>query len=231
MLLPFFIFGGFMDVRLVTCTPEPEITIALAARTCYSKNPPQTITLDKARKLIRELIRRGHESILEHALFTFRIEGISRVASHQLVRHRLASYAQQSQRYVSLQEADFICPPAIGANPQAEIIFRETVQRCREAYEKLLTLGILREDARYIIPQGTTTNLVFTANARELLHIFRLRLCNRAQWEIRELCLKMLKILQEKAPVIFESAGPPCVDGVCPEGEKSCGQPWTGNGK
>ncbi|MGC8777614.1 MAG: FAD-dependent thymidylate synthase [Candidatus Caldatribacteriaceae bacterium] len=215
----------------MTCTPEPEITIALAARTCYSKNPPREIPLEKAQKLIRELLRRGHESILEHASFTFRIEGISRVASHQLVRHRLASYAQQSQRYVSLEGADFVYPPAVKANHQAEIIYREVVNHCQEVYEKLLALGIPKEDARYIIPQGMTTSLVFTANARELLHVFRLRLCNRAQWEIRELCLKMLKIVQERAPVVFESAGPPCVDGVCPEGEKSCGQPWTRNGK
>ncbi len=220
-----------MDVSLLTCTPEPEITIALAARTCYSKNPPREIPLEKAQKLIRELLRRGHESILEHASFTFRIEGISRVASHQLVRHRLASYAQQSQRYVSLEGADFVYPPAVKANHQAEIIYREVVNHCQEVYEKLLALGIPKEDARYIIPQGMTTSLVFTANARELLHVFRLRLCNRAQWEIRELCLKMLKIVQERAPVVFESAGPPCVDGVCPEGEKSCGQPWTRNGK
>lgn len=220
-----------MDVSLVTCTPEPEIAVALAARTCYSKKPPREITLEKARQLIRELLYRGHESILEHASFTFRIEGISRVASHQLVRHRLASYAQQSQRYVSLKEADFVYPPVLEENPQAKGLYQEVVQRCKEVYEKLLSLGIPKEDARYIIPQGMATNLVFTANARELLHVFRLRLCNRAQWEIRDLCFKMLTIVQEKAPAIFESAGPPCVDGVCPEGEKSCGQPWGKTGK
>ncbi|MEN3185899.1 MAG: FAD-dependent thymidylate synthase [Atribacterota bacterium] len=220
-----------MDVSLVTWTPEPEITIALAARTCYSTNPPQEIAVEKARQLIRELLHRGHESILEHASFTFRIEGISRVASHQLVRHRLASYAQQSQRYVSLEVSDFVCPPIVEENPQAKSLYWEVVQRCKEAYGKLLALGIPKEDARYIIPQGMTTNLVFTANARELLHVFRLRLCNRAQWEIRELCLRMLAIVQGKAPAVFEFAGPPCVDGICPEGEKSCGQPWRKSGK
>lgn len=220
-----------MDVSLIACTPEPELTVALAARTCYSANPPRKIDRERAQKLIRELIVRGHESILEHVSFTFQIEGISRVASHQLVRHRLASYAQQSQRYVSLKEADFICPPTIAANPPAIALYQEVARACQKAYEKLLTLGIPKEDARYIIPQGMTTNLVFTANARELLHVFRLRLCNRAQWEIRELCLKMLAIVREKAPVIFESAGPPCIEGVCPEGEKSCGQPWTKSGK
>ncbi|MGQ9474253.1 MAG: FAD-dependent thymidylate synthase [Candidatus Caldatribacteriaceae bacterium] len=215
-----------MNVFLLNFTPEPEVTIALAARTCYSKDFPRQISREKAQSLIRELLRRGHESVLEHASFTFQIEGISRVASHQLVRHRLASYAQQSQRYVSLDNADFVFPPSVKANPKAEVLYREATQYCRRVYEEMVALGIPREDARYSIPQGTVTNLVFTANARELLHVFRLRLCNRAQWEIRDLCLQMLQIVKEKAPALFEAAGPPCIDGFCPEGENSCGQPW-----
>lgn len=215
-----------MNVFLLNFTPEPEITIALAARTCYSESFPCQISREKAQNLIRELLRRGHESVLEHASFTFQIEGISRVASHQLVRHRLASYAQQSQRYVPLDNTDFVCPPTVKANSKAEVLYQEAMQYCRRVYEELVALGIPREDARYSIPQGMATNLVFTANARELLHVFRLRLCNRAQWEIRDLCFQMLQIVKEKAPAVFENAGPPCIDGVCPEGENSCGRPW-----
>ncbi len=215
-----------MNVSLVAYTPNPEVTVALAARTCYSHHLSLEISLEKAQILIQELIQRGHESVLEHASFTFQIEGISRVASHQLVRHRLASYSQQSHRYVALHEPNFVCPPSIAKHEEAHALYREVLGHCQKTYERLLQLGIEKEDARYLLPQGVTTNLFFSANARELLHIFRLRLCNRAQWEIRELCWQMLTLVRVVAPSIFALAGPPCVDGICPEGEKSCGRPW-----
>lgn len=215
-----------MKVTLLWHTPEPEKSIALAARVCYSKNPPSSISQEKARALIRELFARGHESILEHASFSFLIEGMSRVASHQLVRHRLASYAQQSQRYVALREAVFVCPPSIVDHPRAKIVFDEVSRSAREAYRELVGMGIPREDARYVFPQAVATNIVVSLNARELLHIFRLRLCRRAQWEIREAVVGMLEEVRKVAPVVAEIAGPPCKFGPCPEGEKSCGQPW-----
>ena len=215
-----------MKVTLLNYTPDPEITVALAARTCYSSKPPLTISKERAEHLIRELIERGHESVLEHASFTFFIEGISRVTSHQLVRHRLASYSQQSQRYVSMKEASFIIPPSIAENPEAQGLFLKAIEEDKKTYQELVSLGIPQEDARYMMAQGVATNLVLSANARELLHIFNLRLCNRAQWEIRELAQKMLELVKDLAPAIFEWAGPPCVEGECREGENSCGKPW-----
>ncbi len=207
-------------------TPDPERVVARAARVCYSFSPPQEVSIEEARRLIRELISRGHHSVLEHASFTFLIQGLSRIASHQLVRHRIASYSQQSQRYADLTKASFVTPPLIDENPEALEIFQEVVKTSLKAYNKLVELGVPREDARFVLPQAVKTNLVFTANARELQHFFSLRLCNRAQWEIRELAFRMLKIVKEIAPSIFEEAGPPCLRGVCPEGEKGCGHPW-----
>jgi len=215
-----------MEVSLVAHTPDPERVVARAARVCYSFSPPQEVSIEEARRLIRELISRGHHSVLEHASFTFLIQGLSRIASHQLVRHRIASYSQQSQRYADLTKASFVTPPLIDENPEALEIFQEVVKTSLKAYNKLVELGVPREDARFVLPQAVKTNLVFTANARELQHFFSLRLCNRAQWEIRELAFRMLKIVKEIAPSIFEEAGPPCLRGVCPEGEKGCGHPW-----
>jgi|UniRef100_A0A7V4DDS5 thymidylate synthase (FAD) len=215
-----------MRVTLLAHTPDPERAIALAARVCYSKEPPQDIAPEKARKLIRELFARGHESVLEHAFFSFLLEGISRVTSHQLVRHRLASYAQQSQRYVDLGEASFVCPPSIAEHPRAKIVFDGVMAHAREAYEELCRLGVAKEDARYVFPQAVATNIVVSLNARELLHIARVRLCRRAQWEVREVVLRMIAEVGKVAPVLTEIAGPPCKFGPCPEGEKGCGRPW-----
>ena len=198
-----------MKVTLLSYTPDPEITVALAARTCYSSKLPLAISKERAEHLIRELIERGHESVLEHASFTFAIEGISRVTSHQLVRHRLASYSQQSQRYVSVKEADFIIPPSVEKFRGSEL-FCKAIEESKKAYQELINLGIPQEDARYMMAQGIATNLVLSANARELLHIFRLRLCNRAQWEIENgpKMLELVKIWLSN----FEWAGPPCVE-------------------
>lgn len=166
-------------------------------------------------------------STFEHVSFTFGIDGLSRVASHQLVRHRLASFSQQSQRYVKMSPDPnaVIIPPSIQGNPEALRLFTESVRKSQETYAQLTALGIPKEDARFILPHGHSTRLVMTMNARELHHFFGLRLCRRAQWEIHELARKMLALCREKAPVLFEKAGPSCIFGKCSEA-KSCGKPY-----
>jgi len=157
--------------------------------------------------------------------FTFGVEGVSRVTTHQLVRHRIASYSQQSLRWVSAENMEIVVPPTIMNNPEAVMIFEDMVLKSKEAYHKLLNLGIPKEDARFIIPQGVATKIVFTMNARELHHFFKVRLCSRAQWEIRELAMLALLEVRKVAPIIFEKVGPPCVtEGRCFE-EKSCQNP------
>lgn len=178
-------------------------------------------------KLLRFLIKAGHHSAIEHAVYTFAIEGISRACTHQLVRHRLASYNQQSQRYVKfLDDFEYITPPAIRDDKAMNEVFCEYVDNAFELYKKMLASGIEAEDARYILPQAGETKIVVTMNARELLHFFELRCCDRAQWEIRELATAMLGLVKETAPVIFEKAGPGCMGGPCPEGKMTCGDPW-----
>ena len=167
----------------------------------------------------------GHLSVVEHAVFTFSVEGVSRALTHQLVRHRIASFSQQSQRYVSLKEPTFVTPPTVKGNPEAERAFSETMDAIWDAYRRLEDMGIPAEDARYLLPNGCTTNITVTMNARELLHLFSLRCCSRAQWEIREMAERMLELCREVSPVIFKDAGPPCVRGPCPEGKLSCGKP------
>ncbi len=216
-----------MNISLIAHTPDPEGVVARAARTCYSRGAPQSLLPPDSRSLIRSLVKKGHHSVLEHASFSFLLEGLSRASSHQLVRHRLASFSQQSQRYVNLEEPAYVIPPSISDNSHATMIFKEAMEKANHAYKQLLNAGIAKEDARYIFPQAVTTILVFTVNARELLHIFRLRLCNRAQWEIRQACLEMLKLVTQIAPTVFEGAGPPCVDGQCMEGNGGCGRPWS----
>ena len=216
-----------MKVELLSYTPNPELLVAAAARTCYYKKPGskiiKKITSKKASKLIKKLVKIGHHSILEHAVFTFSVEGVSRACTHQLVRHRIASYSQQSQRYVSLGNSNFVVPPTIRKDQKTSEIFNRIVEEARNAYKKLLELGIPEEDARYIIPQAVQTNIVVTMNARELLHFFKLRCCMRAQWEIRALAWRMLSLVKKVAPTIFENAGPPCIsEGICPEEEFPC---------
>ena len=167
-------------------------------------------------------------STFEHVSFTFAIDGLSRVASHQLVRHRLASFSQQSQRYVKMSDSDpeaVVIPDTIKNNPEALKIFNEAVKVSQKSYADLINLGISKEDARFILPHGHSTRLVMTMNARELHHFFNLRLCRRAQWEIHELAKRMLILCREKAPVLFEKAGPDCIFGKCNEA-KSCGKTY-----
>jgi len=193
---------------LLSYTPNPERVVAAAIRQCRSSKGADVIykelTDEDIKRLIRLCIKMGHLSPIEHASFTFLIEGISRVTSHQLVRHRIASYSQQSHRVVDLKNADFIIPPSIASNAEARKIFEEIVGYARRGYVKLVKMGVPREDARYIIPQAVETSIVVTMNARELLHFFNLRLARDAQWEIREMAKLMLKEVFKVAPTIFE---------------------------
>lgn len=219
-----------MKVELLEYTPDPERTIAAAARLCYAPIGAdelfEKMSDQEVEKLIKFLTRAGHLSAVEHASFTFAIEGVSRACTHQLVRHRLASYSQQSQRYVKYDNLDFIIPPAIRRDDTLRAEFEKQAETCLEGYHRLLEAGIEPEDARYILPQSTETKIVVTMNARELLHFFTLRCCTRAQWEIRFLALKMLRKVRKIAPTVFADAGPACVRGACPEGEMMCDRPW-----
>ncbi len=222
-----------MEVRLINYTKDPEKIVAQSARLCYSalsvEDLEEKLTNESITKLINKIMKLGHYSVLEHATFTFAIEGISRVTSHQLVRHRLASFSQQSQRYVKINKEGFpyIVPKTIAQEGKLNKIFINAVEKLDGIYQLLLDYNIDAEDARYILPQAVTTKIIITANARELLHIFRLRCCNRAQWEIREAAIEMLKKVKYIAPTIFKNAGPPCILGPCSEGELSCGKPWS----
>ncbi|MCL5981193.1 MAG: FAD-dependent thymidylate synthase [Firmicutes bacterium] len=216
-----------MKVTLLAYTPEPEKIVAAAARLCYSPDGADVLldgmTKDKTQAFLAKLIELGHLSPVEHVSFTFAVEGISRVLSHQLVRHRLASYSQKSQRYV--REDDFACiePPSVAADAEASRLFQEQMKNIRQAYRRLREL-VHHEDARYVLPGACETKLVFTMNARSLLHFFRQRCCQRAQWEIRELADDVYREVKRVAPVLFAAAGPACVsEDACPEGAMSCG--------
>jgi thymidylate synthase (FAD) len=174
-----------------------------------------------AKRIIKRVTGYGHVSVIEHASFTFSIEGVSRAMTHQLVRHRIASYTQQSQRYVTYDTLEkYVTPPSIADKVEAKKMFDETLERISETYKKLLKLGIPKEDARFILPNAAKTNIIVTMNTRELRHFFNLRCCVRAQWEIREVATEMLRQAKKVAPVLFENAGPSCVKlGYCPEGK------------
>lgn len=174
-----------------------------------------------AKQLIKRVTGYGHASVIEHASFTFSIEDVSRVMTHQLVRHRIASYTQQSQRYVKYDTLEkYVTPQSIGGNSEAKKTFDETLEKISETYQKLLNMGISKEDARFILPNAAKTNIIVTMNARELRHFFNLRCCARAQWEIREVAVDMLRQAKKAAPVLFEDCGPTCVElGWCTEGK------------
>jgi len=222
-----------MDVKLISHTPEPEKVVAAAARLCYSPRSAVDIMEDfsdeQVQKFLDKLTEMGHDSPLEHASFTFAVDGVSRALSHQLVRHRIGvSFSQKSQRYVTEKDFSYHTPPTVAADPQAAQIFRDSIAKIGEAYEALLQLGIPAEDARYLLPNAATTNLVVTMNARSLYHFFRLRCCVRAQAEIRELAYKMLAEVKLVAPHLFAKAGASCdTHGICFEGAMSCGKAPT----
>ena len=243
-----------MKVKIIAHTPNPESVVASAAKLCYSKvgvdEIQKNLTEDGIEKFVSMLSTIGHHSPLEHCTFTFAVEGISRACSHQLVRHRIASYSQQSQRYVKLDKFDYIIPTAIENNEFAKDIFLNAMEQDQKAYNgiveelmneyiassgytlasiprseynKLEKLAI--EDARYVFPNACETKIVFTMNVRTLMNFFTHRCCDRAQWEIRDLANEMLIQVKEIAPTLFKKAGASCVRGKCPEGSMSCGNP------
>lgn len=254
-----------IKVTLLTHTPNPEKTVAMAAKLCYSPSGIEDIseglTEEKTASFINMLANLGHASPTEHASFTFGIEGISRACSHQLVRHRIASYSQQSQRYVDGSNFEFVTPPAIAENEEALEAYNVVIDMQAKAYKKIrnaLTAGYIKEylhnnvdgsdeeimekfksenksqyntfvkkaneDARFILPNATTTKIVCTFNARSLQNFFAHRCCNRAQWEIREVAEQMLLQCLKVAPNLFKNCGPSCLFGPCPEGKMCCGK-------
>ena len=220
-----------MKVTLLNFTPAPEKTVVLAAKLCYSDSNisqlEEKVLGASFEKFLGKILKMGHLSVLEHAGFTFGIEGISRATSHQLVRHRLASYSQQSQRYVKFKEGlEFVTPPSIKKNAKIGEKFSNITASLYSLYNEMIEAGIPAEDARYILPNAAETKIIVTMNARELLHFFGLRTCERAQWEIREMAKRMLSLAKKEAPFIFKKAGPGCVStGKCTEGEMTCGRP------
>jgi len=191
-----------MKVELIAMTPDPEKVIENAGRTCY-------LSFDRAgpdshKRFIRMLVRNGHHTVFEHAVATFRIKGVSRALTHQLVRHRLASFSQQSQRYVSEKDFEVVEPDTIRNKPEAHEIFEKQIEQARQAYRQLQEMGVKNEDARFVLPNAVCSEIVITANFREWRHIIGLRGAKYAQWEIRRLSLEILKILKENAPAVFE---------------------------
>ena len=220
-----------MDVRLLYHTPEPERSVAVAARLCYAPVGAaellETMSDEAVMRVLKVIVGSGHMSALEHASYTFAVDGVSRACTHQLVRHRLASYNQQSQRYVTYaDEPSFIVPPSLEGDPDSLAAFESANRAAFDAYRQLIDSGIAAEDARYLLPNAMETKIVVTMNVRELLHFFALRCCNRAQWEIRNLALRMLELVEPTAPYIFADAGAECRRGPCPEGKMTCGTPY-----
>ena len=241
-----------MKVQLIAHTALPEKVVAAAAKLCYSDTGAmelmEGLSEERAEKFVEMLGTIGHESPIEHASFTFAVEGVSRSLLARITRHRLASFSVQSQRYVKVKDFSYVTPPEIAADPETLTLFDETMQSCVEAYRKLADLLEERhyaafrkagqseqearknaekkaiEDARFVLPNASETKMVLTMNARELLHFFRLRCCRRAQWEIRALAKEMLVQVYPVAPALFAKAGPSCTAGACPEGKMSCGR-------
>ncbi len=229
-----------LRVTLLQHTPSPERAVASAGRLCYAPvsaaELKQGMDDDEVRRLVGGLVRSGHMSALEHAGFTFAVDGLSRACSHQLVRHRVASYSQQSQRYVRFgEEGGFVIPPHIAASPEARTVFIQAMDNARHSYERLVEIGLAEgrgnesvfEDARFVLPNAAETKIVVTMNARELRHFFSLRCCRRAQWEINRLAWTMRHLASSVAPLLFENTGPGCMTGGCPEGKMSCGDEYT----
>jgi thymidylate synthase (FAD) len=239
-------------VTLLAYTPDPEKTVAAAAKLCYSPVDVDHImdglTEEKTADFVDMLARLGHESPIEHASFTFAIEGVSRSFLAQMTRHRIASYSVQSQRYVSEQNFEYVIPPEIEAIPQAKAEFLASMEESRRRYENLAEIlqkkhetELLKqgkepkaaaraaqkqaiEDARFVLPNACGTKMICTMNARSLSNFFSLRCCNRAQWEIRGVAAQMLRLVRGAAPHLFARCGPPCLRGDCPEGKMSCGK-------
>ena len=241
-----------MNVQLIAYTPFPEKVIAAAAKNCYSAATVDTLmdglTEEKTESFLTMLTEIGHASPIEHASFTFAIEGVSRSLLAQITRHRMASFSVQSQRYVREKAFEYVVPHEIEDNPEAAALFRKAMEDDQKTYETLtemlmethkqtfLAEGCSEkqaaqkaqkkaiEDARYVLPNACTTKIVMTANARSLYNFFQLRCCNRAQWEIRELAEEMYRLVYQVAPTLFRNAGPSCTCGGCTEGKMTCGK-------
>ena len=215
-----------MNVKLIGVTPNPEKIPAMAAALTHSKTKPEELEKTSEKELLavlEQVMKLGHTSVIEHTCFTFAISDVSRSLTHQLVRHRIASYAQQSQRYVNLKEPNYVIPPSIGKKKDMKEAYRETMEVIWKEYNKLLEMGIPAEDARYVLPNAACTNIMVTMNARSLLNFIELRCCLHAQWEIRALANQMLQEAKKVAPIIFKHAGPVCkTKQVCPEKKKDC---------
>lgn len=239
-----------MKVKLINYSSYPEQTVACAAKLCYSASSIDDVSKkmddDSASKFVDMLSEIGHESPMEHAFFTFGIEGVSRSLLAQITRHRMASFSVQSQRYVNEDNFQFVVPPEIEKDLELKKLFLEAMEKDLEYYNKianvlkekhkinLIEAGVEDdlvdrqaekksiEDARFVLPNACTTKMIMTLNARSLMNFFRLRCCNRAQWEINELACRMLALVSEVAPSLFKNAGPPCVNGKCSEGKMSC---------
>ncbi len=239
-------------VTLLAYTPDPERTIACAAKLCYS---PSTIddlkgglTDEKVESFVNMLAEIGHESPIEHASFTFGIEGVSRSLLAQITRHRIASFSVKSQRYVKEGEFEFVTPPEIEAEEDVLKIYNESMRLAQEAYDRIAEVLTAKhkkaflaegkdektaermaskkaiEDARFVLPNACETKMVVTMNARSLMNFFHHRCCNRAQWEIRYVAEQMFRLVYGVAPNLFAKAGPSCVNSACPEGKMSCGK-------
>jgi thymidylate synthase (FAD) len=218
-----------MKVKLISHTPDPERMVAMSARLCYSpigaEELVENMSNTQVEKLVSKIVEMEHLSTLEHVSFTFAVEGVSRVLTHQLVRHRIASYSQQSQRYVSEHDFEYIMPPTIAGNQAAKAKFEQLMDTIQDTYNELVELGVHKEDARYCLANAAESKIVVTMNARTLLHFFELRCCMRAQWEIRSLAELMLTEVREIAPLLFKKAGPTCVtSNYCGEGQLTCGR-------
>ncbi|MCY6483518.1 FAD-dependent thymidylate synthase [Clostridium aestuarii] len=233
-----------LKVKLIEYTPNPEKVIASAAKLCYSAVGIDEILdgldEDKTETFLNRLMSYGHASPIEHVSFTFAVEGVSRSLTHQLVRHRIASYSQQSQRYVKLNQFEYVIPPEIEDNEKAKKIFVKSMRESQSAYdeiaeilkEKYIKSGMKKqvaekkaiEDARYVFPNACETKIVLTMNARSLVNFFEHRCCNRAQWEIHALADNMLSQVRMVAPILFKNAGPKCIKENCPEGSMTCGE-------
>ena len=223
-----------MKVVLVRHPLSPEEVVALGARLCYSKarvdDLLERVEAKDQTDFVHKIMSMGHDSVLEHASFTFGIEGVSRTLLAQITRHRVASFSVQSQRYVSYESGfGYIVPPkieALGEDAVAE--FEQQMATIHQWYtdwqQKLGTGEGGNEDARFVLPGACETRMMVTMNVRELRHFFSLRMCSRAQWEIRALAAEMHRLCMEVAPTLFENAGPGCLRGACPEGEKTCGK-------
>ncbi len=229
-------------VELLAHTPEPLSVIYAAFRQCYHAGEvadmwPQLlsggISREKQGKFVKSVMASGHVSPIEHVSFTFAISGVSRSLTHQLVRHRIASYSQQSQRYVDASTIDHIIPPAIASHPRARVRFETFMEEAGKAYRDIKALleesghgNTACEDARFVLPNAVATNIVVTMNCRALINFFEERCCSRAQWEIRGVARQMLQLCRSVLPEVFDNVGARCERlGYCPEGEKfTCGR-------